>query len=145
MDHSLAAYLDDFTRRDWQTLDPEDVDDPVRIAVVGLGWFARAWALPGIARSGFTEATVVTDTDADAVAAVTDDRDVRGVTPAEFRAARSKTRTTRCTSRRRTRPTSSTSRPPPHRGRPSCARSRSRPAWSAPGGSYRCAGTPACG
>jgi len=86
MDHSLAAYLDDFTRRDWQTLDPEDVDDPVRIAVVGLGWFARAWALPGIARSGFTEATVVTDTDADAVAAVTDDRDVRGVTPAEFRA-----------------------------------------------------------
>ena len=85
MEQSLAAYLDDFTRRDWQTLDPDDVDDPVRIAVVGLGWFAREWALPGIARSGFTEATVGTDIDPDAVAAVADDHDVRGVTPEELR------------------------------------------------------------
>ena len=86
MDSRLADYLDDFTRRDWQTLAPDDVDDPVRVAVVGLGWFAREWALPGISRSEFTDATVVTDVDAEAVDAVTADRDVRGVTPEEFRA-----------------------------------------------------------
>jgi len=85
MEDALADYLDDFTRRDWQTLDPEAVDDPVRVAVVGLGWFAREWALPGIARSAYTEATVVSDVDADAVEAVAAERDVRGVTPEELR------------------------------------------------------------
>jgi xylose dehydrogenase (NAD/NADP) len=85
MEQPLADYLDAFTRRDWQTIDPDDVDDPVRVAVVGLGWFAREWALPGIARSAFTEATVVTDIDSEAVAAVAADRDVRGVTPEELR------------------------------------------------------------
>ncbi|MFB6090777.1 MAG: D-xylose 1-dehydrogenase Gfo6 [Halobellus sp.] len=85
MEDALADYLDDFTHRDWQTIAPEAVDDPVRIAVVGLGWFAREWALPGIERSAFTEATVVTDVDADAVAAVAADRDVRGVAPEELR------------------------------------------------------------
>ena len=85
MESPLADYLDDFTRRDWQTLAPDDVDDPVRVAVVGLGWFAREWALPGIERSAYTEATVVTDIDPEAVAAVAADRDVRGVTPGEFR------------------------------------------------------------
>ena len=85
MEAALAEYLDEFTRRDWETLDPEAVTDPVRIAVVGLGWFARDWALPGIARSAYTEATVVTDIDADAVAAVAAERDVTGVTPDEFR------------------------------------------------------------
>jgi xylose dehydrogenase (NAD/NADP) len=85
MEESLAAYLDDFTRRDWQALDPETIEDPVRIAVVGLGWFAQEWALPGIDRSAFTEATVVTDVDADAVAAVAEARDLHGVTPSELR------------------------------------------------------------
>ncbi|MFA1610840.1 D-xylose 1-dehydrogenase Gfo6 [Halobellus rubicundus] len=85
MEDALADYLDEFTRRDWQTLDPDDVDDPVRVAVVGLGWFAREWALPGIARSAFTEATVVTDVDADAVETVAVEHDVRGVTPDELR------------------------------------------------------------
>ncbi len=85
MDSRLAGYLDEFTRRDWQTLAPDDVDDPIRVAVVGLGWFAREWALPGIARSAFTEATVVTDIDPDAVASVAAARDVRGVTPESFR------------------------------------------------------------
>ena len=85
METALAEYLDNFTRRDWQTLDPTDVDDPVRIAVVGLGWFAREWALPGIARSAFTEATVVTDIDDEAVATVAGEHDVDGITPDEFR------------------------------------------------------------
>jgi xylose dehydrogenase (NAD/NADP) len=81
----LDDYFDGFTRRDWQTLDPAAVDEPVRLAVVGLGWFARNWALPGIRRSAFTETTVVTDVDPDAVAAVESDHDVTGVTPEAFR------------------------------------------------------------
>ena len=85
METDLAEYLDDFTRRDWQTLDPDAVDDPVRVAVVGLGWFAREWALPGIARSAYTEATVVCDVDPDATATVAADHDLVGVTPEELR------------------------------------------------------------
>ena len=85
METAFADYLDEFTRRDWETLDPEAVADPVRIAVVGLGWFAREWALPGISRSAYTEATVVTDVDADAVETVAAEHDVTGVTPEKFR------------------------------------------------------------
>lgn len=85
MEDAFADYLDEFTRRDWETLDPDTVTDPVRIAVVGLGWFAREWALPGIDRSAYTEATVVTDVDDDAVEAVAAERDVIGVTPDELR------------------------------------------------------------
>ncbi|MFC7068706.1 D-xylose 1-dehydrogenase Gfo6 [Halobaculum lipolyticum] len=85
MDTDLAAYLDDFTRRDWETLDPDTVDDPVRIAVVGLGWFAREWALPGIARSAYTEATVVCDVDPETTESVAAARDLTGVAPEELR------------------------------------------------------------
>jgi len=81
----LTEYVDDFTDRDWQTLDPTAVAEPVRIALVGLGWFTRDWALPGIDRSPYTEATVVTDIDPDAITAVADERDLIGVTPEEFR------------------------------------------------------------
>ncbi|WP_423995770.1 D-xylose 1-dehydrogenase Gfo6 [Halorubrum trapanicum] len=85
MDAAFAEYLDEFTRRDWETLEPDAVTDPVRVAVVGLGWFAREWALPGIARSAYTDATVVTDVDAAAVESVAAERDLTGVTPDEFR------------------------------------------------------------
>ena len=84
MEPHLGDYFDEFTHRDWQTLDPDDVDEPVRLALVGLGWFSRNWALLGIQRSAYTEATVVTDVDADAVAEFTDEHDLRGVTPEEF-------------------------------------------------------------
>ena len=85
MDAAFAEYLDEFTRRDWETLDPAAVADPVRVAVVGLGWFAREWALPGIARSAYTEATVVSDVDPAAVEAVAAQRDLTGLTPEELR------------------------------------------------------------
>ncbi|WP_017343803.1 D-xylose 1-dehydrogenase Gfo6 [Halorubrum sp. T3] len=85
MDAAFAEYLDEFTRRDWETLEPDAVADPVRVAVVGLGWFAREWALPGIERSAYTDATVVTDVDAAAVESVAAGRDLTGVTPEEFR------------------------------------------------------------
>jgi xylose dehydrogenase (NAD/NADP) len=84
MKATLDDYFDGFTRRDWQTLPPEDVDEPIRLAVVGLGWFAQQWALPGIRESAFTEATVVTDIDADAVATVADEHDLTGLSPDEF-------------------------------------------------------------
>jgi xylose dehydrogenase (NAD/NADP) len=85
MEAALAEYLDGFTRRDWETLDPHAVTDPVRVAVVGLGWFAREWALPGIERSAYTEATVVSDVDAAAVESVAAERDLTGVAPEELR------------------------------------------------------------
>ncbi len=84
----LTKYVDGFTRRDWQTLDSTAVDEPVRLAVVGLGWFSRDWALPGIARSPFTEATVVTDINENAVDDVADEHDLIGVTPEAFRSGR---------------------------------------------------------
>ncbi|WP_136601608.1 D-xylose 1-dehydrogenase Gfo6 [Salinigranum halophilum] len=84
MDAHLDDFFDDFTRRDWQTRDPATVTDPVRVAVVGLGWFTRGWALPGIQRSAFTEATVVTDVDDDAVEQFATEHDLTGVTPEAF-------------------------------------------------------------
>ena len=83
--HSLWEYFDDSTHRDWQTRDPATVEDPVRLAVVGLGWFTREWALPGVKRSGFTEATVAVDIDPEAVTAVADGHDLTGLTPEQFR------------------------------------------------------------
>jgi len=85
MEAHLDDYFDEFTRRDWQTIEPDAVDEPVRLALVGLGWFTREWALPGIQRSAFTEATVATDVDPDAVDALADEHDLAGLTPEEFR------------------------------------------------------------
>ena len=84
MDRPIDEFFDEFTRRDWRTLDPAAVDDPVRVAVVGLGWFSREWALPGIRRSAYTEATVGVDIDAGAVDAVAGAHDLVGLSPAEF-------------------------------------------------------------
>lgn len=52
----MRSYLDEFDRRDWQEESP---DGTVRLAVIGLGWFAREQALPGIEKSEFTETTVL--------------------------------------------------------------------------------------
>ncbi|UPM44563.1 D-xylose 1-dehydrogenase Gfo6 [Halocatena salina] len=51
----LDSYFEDFTRRDWQMLD----EASVRIAVIGLGRFARERALPAIRDAQFCEATVL--------------------------------------------------------------------------------------
>ncbi|MFC6906676.1 Gfo/Idh/MocA family oxidoreductase [Halalkalicoccus tibetensis] len=52
----MRSYLDEFDRRDWQEESP---DGTVRLAVIGLGWFAREQALPGIEKSEFSETTVL--------------------------------------------------------------------------------------
>jgi xylose dehydrogenase (NAD/NADP) len=54
----MQAYLEEFTRRDWQA---ESIAGTVELAVVGLGGFAREQALPGIENSEFcTVNTLVT-------------------------------------------------------------------------------------
>ena len=52
----VRPYLDRFARRDW---DQPTENGRVRLAVVGLGGFARERALPVIARATLCEATVV--------------------------------------------------------------------------------------
>jgi D-xylose 1-dehydrogenase (NADP+, D-xylono-1,4-lactone-forming) len=51
----LDDYFEAFTRRDWQTIE----EGRVRIAVVGLGGFARNRALPAIRDGRFCETTVL--------------------------------------------------------------------------------------
>jgi xylose dehydrogenase (NAD/NADP) len=48
--------VDDVTERDWQT-----AEDPgtVRVAMVGLGWWTRAEAVPAVEESAFCETTVL--------------------------------------------------------------------------------------
>jgi predicted dehydrogenase len=52
---ALDDYFEAFTRRDWQT----STDGHIRIAILGLGGFARDRALPAIRDSQFCEATVL--------------------------------------------------------------------------------------
>ena len=51
-----ADDLDDFAHRDWQHV--EAGEGPVRIAVVGLGWWTRDRAIPAIDSSELCETTV---------------------------------------------------------------------------------------
>jgi len=77
-----GSYFDEFTERDWQTAEP---GEPVRIAAVGLGWFTRNWALPGMVRGEFCEPAVVVDTDESVVDGVAGEYGVRGLTAEQFR------------------------------------------------------------
>ncbi|WP_330632992.1 D-xylose 1-dehydrogenase Gfo6 [Halocatena halophila] len=52
--------------RDWETLD----SGTLRIAMVGLGWWTRAQAIPAVERSNFCETTVVVSSSAETAAAV---------------------------------------------------------------------------
>lgn len=51
----LNDYFEGFTRRDWQTIE----EGTVRLAVIGLGGFARERALPGIRDGDLCEVTVL--------------------------------------------------------------------------------------
>lgn len=53
----LERYLDGFTRRDWEESDPDD--GPVRLALVGLGWWVREQAIPAIRSADRCEATTL--------------------------------------------------------------------------------------
>jgi predicted dehydrogenase len=51
----IAPYFETFTQRDWQTIE----EGTIRVAVIGLGGFARNRALPAIRDSKFCELAVV--------------------------------------------------------------------------------------
>lgn len=52
----LQEYLGDFTERDWQTVDDAE---PIRFAMIGLGWWTREEAIPAVEETEFCETTVV--------------------------------------------------------------------------------------
>lgn len=51
----FETLLSDFTRRDWQTFEQAD---PVRFAMIGLGWWTREEAIPAVTESDFCKVTV---------------------------------------------------------------------------------------
>jgi len=69
----LESYFRAFTRRDWQETDP---DGTVRMAVVGIGGFARNRALPGIEDGEYCETTVLVTGSPSSSAEVADEFDV---------------------------------------------------------------------
>lgn len=81
----LSAILEDSCVRDWQTVDPAAVE-PVRFAVIGLGWFTKGRALPAMERSDLcTPAVLVSGAaeKAERIAAETDGA-THGITYDEF-------------------------------------------------------------
>jgi xylose dehydrogenase (NAD/NADP) len=69
----MRSYIDGFERRDWET---GDADGVVRLAVVGLGGFARDFALPALADADYCEPTVAVSGSPDVAAAVAADYDL---------------------------------------------------------------------
>ncbi|WP_324760817.1 D-xylose 1-dehydrogenase Gfo6 [Haloarcula montana] len=57
----LDALTEGFTRRDWQTV--TETDDPVRFAMIGLGWWTREQAMPAVAAGELSETTVLVSGD----------------------------------------------------------------------------------
>jgi xylose dehydrogenase (NAD/NADP) len=77
----LDALFADSCRRDWETVDPKSTE-PVRFAVIGLGWFTKGRVLPALEESDRCEPTVMvssTTEKAERVAADTDGA-VAGIT-----------------------------------------------------------------
>ncbi len=65
----LTEFLDDFTHRDWQ----ETTDDgPLRFAMIGLGWWTRAEAIPAVEDSDLCETTVVVSSSTEKAEGATD-------------------------------------------------------------------------
>jgi xylose dehydrogenase (NAD/NADP) len=72
-----------FTERDWQTSDPAGT---VRFAMIGIGWWTRAEAIPAVEASDFCETTVVVSGDREKAQATTSlaDSIEHGITYDEF-------------------------------------------------------------
>lgn len=70
---ALEDYFTDFDRRDWER---EPVDGTVRIAVVGLGGFARQRALPAIDAGRYCETSVLVSGSPERAAALAEEFDV---------------------------------------------------------------------
>lgn len=84
---SLTDYFEGFTGRDWEV--PTD-DEPVRFAMIGLGWWVLEEAMPAVEESRYGKTTVVVSGDsekADRVAAA-NETVVAGITYDEFHEGR---------------------------------------------------------
>jgi xylose dehydrogenase (NAD/NADP) len=57
----LDHLTEGFDARDWQNV--TETDDPVRFAMIGLGWWTREQAMPAVAASNLSETTVVVSSD----------------------------------------------------------------------------------
>jgi xylose dehydrogenase (NAD/NADP) len=81
----LSAIVEDSCARDWETVDPDAVE-PVRFAVIGLGWFTKGRALPALEASDRCEPSVLVSSStekAERIAAETDGAD-HGITYEQF-------------------------------------------------------------
>ena len=80
---NLDAVLEESCVRDWQTV--ESVE-PVRFAVIGLGWFTRGRALPAMEKSDRCVPTVLVSSSAEKAEGVAEDTAgaTRGITYEEF-------------------------------------------------------------
>ncbi|RLM53452.1 gfo/Idh/MocA family oxidoreductase [Halobellus sp. Atlit-31R] len=81
----VDSLLSNSCRRDWQTVEPAEIE-PVRFAVIGLGWFTTGRALPALEQSEMCEPTVLVSSSAEKaerMAAETDGA-AHGITYEEF-------------------------------------------------------------
>jgi xylose dehydrogenase (NAD/NADP) len=80
----LANAVRGVDERDWRTADPDE--GPVRVAMVGVGWWTREQAMPAVAAGDYCETTVVVSGSPTKAAAVRDDSDAvdRALTYDEF-------------------------------------------------------------
>ncbi len=73
---ALEDIFHGFTRRDWED---ERVEGTLRLAIVGVGGFARGRALPGIDASDYCETTVLVSGSPDRTRAVAEEYDIEHV------------------------------------------------------------------
>lgn len=73
----LESYFENFARRDWQETDPDGI---IRVALVGIGGFARNRALPAIKDAKYCETTVLVTGSPDSSREIADEFDVETVT-----------------------------------------------------------------
>lgn len=81
---SIRSYFDSFTERDWDRLDETE---PVRFALVGLGWWVLEQAMPAIAESDYCETSVLVSRSAEKAADAAADHDgVEGISAEAYHA-----------------------------------------------------------
>jgi len=79
----VETLLADFTERDWQTVTEVD---PVRFAMIGLGWWTREEAMPAVVESDFCTTTVGVSGSADKAERIARESETveHGITYEEF-------------------------------------------------------------
>jgi predicted dehydrogenase len=82
MTPELSEFFENFTDRDWQSVE----EGTVRIAMVGLGWWTKEKAMPAVARSDLCETTVLVSGDEERATAAADANDTvrTGLTYEQF-------------------------------------------------------------